>query len=146
MKNYKEATEAFQEARALFKKLKEVINVARCDQKIAHCLTELGDAEGALIAAQKSLDVFSTAHDHHRETYSLLELGKAQINTGQTEDGLATLERVLEISTEASDNRDFEFIIEIERRISAVLRTLGRMPEADEIDRRIAAVTEVIED
>jgi len=59
---------------------------------------------------------------------------------------LATLERVLEISTEASDNRDFEFIIEIERRISAVLRTLGRMPEADEIDRRIAAVTEVIED
>ena len=146
MKRYKEATEAFQEARALFKKLKEVINVARCDQKIAHCLTELGDAEGALIAAQKSLDVFSTAHDHHRETYSLLELGKAQINTGKTEEGLAALERVLEVSTEESENRDFEFIIEIERRISAVLRILGRMPEADEIDRRIAAVTEVIED
>ena len=67
-KNYQKALEAFKESRALFKKLKEVINVARCDQKIAHCLTDLGDAEGALIAAQKSLDVFVTAHDHRRET------------------------------------------------------------------------------
>ncbi len=146
MKNFTEATEAFQEARALFKKLKEVINVARCDQKIAHCLTELGDAEGALIAAQKSLDVFATAHDHHRETYSLLELGKAQINIGKADEGLATLERVLDISTEGSENKDFEFIVEIEERIAAVLRSLGRIPEAEEIDRRIATVNEVLRD
>jgi len=145
LKQYTEATEAFQEARALFKKLKEVINVARCDQKIAHCLTELGDAEGALMAAQKSLDVFSTAHDHHRENYSLLELGKAQINTGKTEEGLMTLERVLEVSTEESENRDFEFIIEVERRIAVVLRTVGRIAAADEIERRIGSVTDVIE-
>ena len=145
LKRYTEATEAFQEARALFKRMKEVINVARCDQKIAHCLTELGDAEGALMAAQKSLDVFSTAHDHHRETYSLLELGKAQIATNKAEEGLATLERVLENSTESSENRDFEFIIEIERRIAAVLRTLGRFPEADEIERRLLSVTEVLD-
>ena len=145
LKRYTEATEAFQEARALFKRMKEVINVARCDQKIAHCLTELGDAEGALMAAQKSLDVFSTAHDHHRETYSLLELGKAQIATNKAEEGLATLERVLENSTENSDNRDFEFIIEIERRMAAVMRTLGRFPEADEIERRLQSVTDVLE-
>ena len=145
LKQYTEATEAFQEARALFKKLKEVINVARCDQKIAYCLTELGDAEGALMAAQKSLDVFSTAHDHHRENYSLLELGKAQINTGKTEEGLMTLERVLEVSTEESENRDFEFIIEVERRIAVVLRTVGRIAAADEIERRIGSVTDVIE-
>ena len=87
LKNYGEALESFQEARALFKKLKEVINVARCDQKIAHCLIEIGDGEAALISAQKSLDVFVTAHDHYRETYSLLELGKAQIVAGQGEEG-----------------------------------------------------------
>ena len=81
---YESALESFKQARALFKKLKEVINVARCDQKIAHCLTALGDAEGALVAAQKSLDVFVTAHDHRRETYSLFELGKAQhFSTGK---------------------------------------------------------------
>lgn len=141
--NYVLALESFQEARALFKKLKEVINVARCDQKIAHCLTAINDGEGALAAAQKSLDVFATAHDHYRETYSLLELGKAQILIEKNEEGLASLERVLEIATD-SDPRDFEFIVEIETRIADVLRKLHREVEADEISRRLAAVTDIL--
>jgi len=143
--NYVLALEAFQEARALFKKLKEVINVARCDQKIAHCLHAINDGEGALIAAQKSLDVFATAHDHDRETYSLLELGKAQILQGQDIEGLASLERVLETATD-NEPRDFEFILEIERRIASVLRKLNRNEEAEEIERRLEAVAEVVED
>ena len=143
--NFVEALESFREARALFKKLKEVINVARCDQKIAHCLVELGDGESAILSAQKSLDVFITAHDNHRETYSLLELGKAQIIAGQEEEGLNTLDRVLEIATD-SDNKDFEFILEIERRMATVLHKLGRGQEADEIERRIQSVSEVIEE
>jgi tetratricopeptide (TPR) repeat protein len=145
LKNYGQALESFQEARALFKKLKEVINVARCDQKIAHCLTEIGDGEAALLAAQKSLDVFVTAHDHYRETYSLLELGKAQIVAGQGEDGLNTLDRVLEIATD-NENKDFEFILEIEGRMADVLYSLGREDEAEEIKRRIMAVEEVIKE
>jgi len=145
LKNYGQALESFQEARALCKKLKEVINVARCDQKIAHCLTEIGDGEAALLAAQKSLDVFVTAHDHYRETYSLLELGKAQIVAGQGEDGLNTLDRVLEIATD-NENKDFEFILEIEGRMADVLYSLGREDEAEEIKRRIMAVEEVIKE
>ena len=145
LKNYDKSLEAFREARALFKKLKEVINVARCDQKIAHCLTELGDAEGALIAAQKSLDVFVTAHDHRRETYSMFELGKAQIATGLDEEGLMSLENVLETVTE-SEFKDFEFIIDIERKIALVLRKLDRLEEAQEIERRLDAVTDVIDE
>ena len=145
LKNYGEALESFREARELFKKIKEVINVARCDQKIAHCLTEIGDGEGALLAAQKSLDVFVTAHDHFRETYSLLELGKAQIVAGLGEDGLNTLDRVLEIATD-NETKDFEFILEIEGRMADVLISLGREDEAEEIRRRIKAVEEVIKE
>ncbi len=144
-KNYQKALEAFKESRALFKKLKEVINVARCDQKIAHCLTELGDAEGALIAAQKSLDVFVTAHDHRRETYSSFELGKAQLAAGYYEEALMTLENVLESVTEA-EYKDFEFIIDIERKIALSLTKLERVDEANEIIRRLDAVTEVIDE
>jgi len=144
LKQYPEALQAFTEARALFKSLKEVINVARCDQKIAHCLIELGEGEGALRAAQKSLDVFVTAHDHYRETYSLLELGKAQILTGDDAAGLASLERVLEVATD-TDPRDFEFIVDIERRIAEVMRKLGRTDEADEIERRLGSVTDIVE-
>ena len=142
---HEKSLEAFREARALFKSIKEVINVARCDQKIAHALVELGLGEEALIAAQKSLDVFITAHDNRRETYSLLEVGKAQIMTGLEQDGLDTLERVLEIATE-SEWKDFDFIVEIERYIANVLRQLGRLDEADEIDRRLASVTEITEE
>ena len=144
-KNYQKALEAFKESRALFKKLKEVINVARCDQKIAHCLTELGDAEGALLAAQKSLDVFVTAHDHRRETYSSFELGKAQLAAGQYEEALMSLENVLESVTE-SEFKDFEFILDIERKIALTLSKLGRVDEANEIIRRLDAVTEVIDE
>ncbi len=105
----------------------------------------MGDGEGALAAAQKSLDVFVTAHDHHRETYSLLELGKAQILTDQNEKGLNTLERVLDIATDG-DSKDFDFILEIERRIAGVLIKLGRTEEADEITRRLTSISEVMED
>ena len=144
LKQYDKALEAFTEARALFKSLKEVINVARCDQKIAHCLVEMGDGEGARTAAQKSLDVFVTAHDHYRETYSLLELGKAQILIGEDEAGLTSLERVLDVATDA-EPRDFEFIVDIERRIAGVLRKLGRESEAVEIERRLSSVTDIVE-
>jgi tetratricopeptide (TPR) repeat protein len=145
LKNYGESLQSFQEARALFKKLKEVINVARCDQKIAHCLVEIGDGEGAMVAAQKSLDVFVTAHDHYRETYSRFELGKAQIVAGQCEEGLNTFDQVLEIATD-SDNKDFEFILEIEGRMADALESLGRVDEADEIRRRVKAVEDVIKE
>ena len=93
----------------------------------------------------KSLDVFVTAHDNVRETYSLYEVGKAQIVSGQEEDGLNTLDRVLEIVTDA-DNKDFDFILEIERKIASVLTKLGRVEEAEEVERRISAVAEIVEE
>jgi tetratricopeptide (TPR) repeat protein len=145
LKNYEKAISTFLEAREYFKVAQEVIQVARCDQKLAHCYVEIGDAESALRYAQKSVDVFATAHDQRRLTYASFELGKAQVLNGETEEGLSTLERVLDIATDA-DPRDFEFIVAIERRISGVLRATGRADEADEIERRISSVTEIIED
>ena len=42
--------------------------------------------------------------------------------------------------------KDFEFIIDIERKIALTLRKLERENEADEIIRRLDAVTEVIDE
>ena len=64
---------------------------------------------------------------------------------GRHEEGLASLESVLDVATD-SDSKDFEFILEIERRIAAVLAKLGRTDEADEITRRLSAISEVMED
>jgi len=143
LKNYNEAIICFQEARKMFKLEKEVIHVARCDQKMASCYVELGDGEKAFEAAQKSIDVFETAHDHRRETFALFELGKAEILLGKLEDGLSTLDGVLQIVAE-DEPKDFEFILDIEDRMVAVMKQLGRMDEAAEVERRLASVREAL--
>jgi tetratricopeptide (TPR) repeat protein len=142
---FAEAIESFNEARVIYKRLKEVIHVGRCDQKIAYCLVALGDAEGARVAAQRALDVFQTAHDHTRETFALFELGKAKILAGEIDSGLDTLRRVLNTIAESED-KDFDFIIEVEHEIAKTLRNRGEIEAADEIERRIKAVREVIEE
>jgi hypothetical protein len=96
-------------------------------------------------AARKAIDVFETGHDHRRETFALLEYGKAEVLIGKLDDGLLTLDGVLQIISE-DEPKDFELIIEIETRMSTVLRGLGRMDEANEIDRRLIAVREAMED
>jgi tetratricopeptide (TPR) repeat protein len=143
--NYEKAIEAFKEARVLFKRNKEVIHVARCDQKIASCLIELGEGELALETARKAVDVFETGHDHRRETFASFEFGKAQILLEKYDDGLATLENVLAIVSE-DEPKDFEFIVDIESRIAKILRMQDRGEEADEIERRLKSVQEALED
>ena len=87
----------------------------------------------------------SHGHDHRRETFALYEYGRAEILLGKLEDGLSTLDNVLQITAD-EDAKDFEFIIDIERKIALTLRKLDRENEADEIARRLDAVTEVIDE
>lgn len=145
LKSFSEAIEAFNRAREIYKQLKEVVHVGRCDQKIAYCLIALGDADGGAMAAQRALDVFQTAHDHIRETFALFELGKARILAGDVDRGLETLRKVLHTIAEAEE-KDFDFIIEVEQEIAKTLRQRGDFEAADEIERRIVAVRDVIED
>jgi hypothetical protein len=42
--------------------------------------------------------------------------------------------------------RDFEFIIDVESRIAKIVRMQGRIDEADEIERRLKSVQEMLED
>lgn len=143
LKNYEKSIDAFKEARALFKRNKEVIHVARCDQKIASCLIELGEGELALETAQRAVDVFETGHDHRRENFALFEVGKAQILLEKFDDALSTLEQVLSVVSE-DDPKDFEFIVDLETRIAKIIRMQGRNDEADEIERRLKAVQEAL--
>jgi tetratricopeptide (TPR) repeat protein len=145
LKNYEKAIDAFKEARSLFKRNKEVIHVARCDQKIASCLIELGEGELALETARRAVDVFETGHDHRRETFAQFEYGKAQILLEKFDDALATLEQVLSVVSE-DEPKDFEFILDLETRIAKIIRMQGRTDEADEIERRLKAVQEALED
>ena len=143
LKNYEKSIDAFKEARALFKGNKEVIHVARCDQKIASCLIELGEGELALETARRAVDVFETGHDHRRENFAQFEYGKAQILLEKFDDALATLEQVLSVVSE-DEPKDFEFIVDLETRIAKIIRMQGRTDEADEIERRLKSVQETL--
>ena len=145
LKNYERSIDAFKEARALFKRNKEVIHVARCDQKIASCLIELGEGELALETARKAVDVFETGHDHRRETFAQFEYGKAEILLEKFDDALATLEQVLSVVSE-DEPKDFEFIVDVETRIAKIIRMQGRTEEADEIERRLKSVQETLDE
>ena len=141
--DFSAAIGSFTEARSLFKKNREVIHVARCDQKIAASYVQLGNGEIALETARKAMDVFETAHEHRRETFALFEYGKAQLLLGRLDDGLATLDQVIQNAIE-EDLKDFDLIVDVETRMSAVMRTQGRFEEAEEILRRLASVSEVL--
>jgi hypothetical protein len=65
--------------------------------------------------------------------------------SGEVDEGLNTLERVLDIAADA-EPKDFEFIVAIERRIAGILHAEGRSDEASEIERRITAISEILED
>ena len=143
--DFSAAIGSFTEARVLFKKNREVIHVARCDQKIAASHIALGNGEIALETARKSIDVFETAHDHRRETFSLFEYGKAQILMGRLDEGLITFEQVL-LSATDDDPKDFNLIVDVETRMASVMKIQGRTEEAEEIIRRLASVSEVLRD
>jgi len=145
LKNYEKSIESFKEARVLFKRNKEVIHVARCDQKIASCLIELGEGELALETARRAVDVFETGHDHRRENFAQFEYGKAQILLEKFDDALATLEQVLSVVSE-DEPKDFEFILDVETRIAKIIRMQGRTDEADEIERRLKSVQETLDE
>ena len=145
LKNYEKSIDSFKEARALFKRNKEVIHVARCDQKIASCLIELGEGELALETARRAVDVFETGHDHRRENFAQFEYGKAQILLEKFDDALATLEQVLSVVSE-DEPKDFEFIVDVETRIAKIIRMQGRTDEADEIERRLKSVQETLDE
>ena len=145
LQQFDAAVAAFEEARGLWKKHKEVIHVARCDQKIASCYNRLGEGEKALERARLALDVFETAHDHRRQIITLFEYSKALDLLEDYEEALATLDQVL---TTASDEepRDFEFIVDIESQIASILRKTDRVEEAVEIERRLSSVRSILAD
>jgi hypothetical protein len=61
------------------------------------------------------------------------------------EEGLNTLNQVLTVATD-EEPKDFEFIVDIETSMAAVMRILGRNTEADEVDRRLISVREALAD
>jgi tetratricopeptide (TPR) repeat protein len=139
----KKALESFMEAKELFSQSKEILNVGRCEEKIANCLVKLGDGEAAYQCAQRALDVYITSRDLDREKRALRELARAQNLIGKKEECLESYERILEI-LHNEEPKDYRFIVEVEKEMAQVLISLDRQEEGEEILRRLSTVESIL--
>jgi tetratricopeptide (TPR) repeat protein len=137
------ALESFMEAKDLFSRAKEVLNVGRCEEKIANCLVKLGDGQAALHCAQRALDIYVTSRDLIREKRALRELARAQNLIGKKEECLESYERILDI-LHNEEPKDYKFIVEVEKEMAQVLISLDRQDEGEEILRRLSTVESIL--
>ena len=137
------ALERFMEAKELFMEDHEVLNVGRSELKIAKSLIKMNDGESALICANRALDIFITARDTTREKRALECVAQANILLQNNEEALDVLEQVLE-SLHKEENKDFPFIIEVEKKIAEVLLLLDRNYDANKIMSRLATVEDIL--
>jgi len=147
MNNFQEALIAFQTARAKFAEVKMVPDVARADRWIADAYSELGEAKLAYEHARRSLNVAELMQERLPIMFSEFEVGKALLVGGELLDESEThLNRAYNqaISVEANE-MDWEFIIKVQRQRIKLLRLQNRVSEAEELESKIATVTEVIE-
>ena len=146
MRRYEEAMEAIQISRAKFKDLKMVPDVARCDRWISDSLSELGDGSLAYEHARRSMNVSELMQERLPIMFSEFALGKALTVLENYEDAEKHLTNSYKaaISRESS-GMNWEFIVKVQRQLIKLLRAQGRISEAEEIETKIASVTEVIE-
>ena len=138
--------EAIQISRAKFKDLKMVPDVARCDRWISDSLSELGDGSLAYEHARRSMNVSELMQERLPIMFSEFALGKALTVLENYEDAEKHLTNSYKaaISRESS-GMNWEFIVKVQRQLIKLLRAQGRISEAEEIETKIASVTEVIE-
>jgi tetratricopeptide (TPR) repeat protein len=137
------ALECFMEAKDLFLEAKEVINVGRCEEKIANCLVKLGDGSAAYECANRALDIYLTARDVDREKRALRELARAQNLVGEKSESVESYERILDL-LHSEENKDYTFIIQIEKELAGLLISMDRQEEGEEILRRISTVESIL--
>jgi tetratricopeptide (TPR) repeat protein len=145
LNDFEKAFPTIEKAINLFKEEKDVVSVGRCDHKLAKIMNGLSRYDDAIGYAQKALDIFLTSRDQGREIYARWEMSKALSGIQDFEKSLDQLERILDLLLE-EEPRDFEFIVEVEERISQVLIKLDKIDESNEIANRIKTIKDILRD
>ena len=146
MKRFPEAIEAFITAKAKFLELKMVHQVARCDRWLSDCYSDLGEGTQAYEFARRSMNVSELMQNPMPIMFSAFVLGKALLVLEKYEEAELHLTNAYNAATQVdAAEMDWEFIVKIQRQRINLLRSQDRITEAEELESRIATVTEVIE-
>ena len=131
-------------AREYFKKAKEPERVYRTDEFLTIAYTELENGVEAMTYGQKSLDFSITAQNKYYETWAHYRLACAQILMGELEDAEEHLRTAISMNT-SSCEPDWDLALDAESAVADIYTTQGRTEEADEINRRLKTLEEIME-
>ena len=145
MKKWAEALEYFLKARELHKKAREPHNVVHCDEEISLCYYWLGNGMEAQHYAQKALDFAITAEDDFHLMWANARMGLAKKALEEFDAALDYLATAKSMMVHR-DNPPWRAIVKLEKQVASIYVIKGQISEANEIERRIETLKEIVFD
>ena len=141
--NFPEAINQYKLAREIFKSLKMVPEVGRCDEALSEAHVELGNWEAAIEVGNKALDVARTIDWSDRLTWIYYILGKARILAKDYEQAEVNLADAC-LLAKRTEAIDWKLVVAIEEETAKLLRLQDRKIDADAIEARLATIREIL--
>ena len=140
---FDEAIRHYQISRNIFKSLKMVPEVARCDEAIAEAFVELGNGELALAAGIRALDIARILGWQRRVIWTQFHIGKAQVLLGNSDAAEAAFEEAIYLVPQ-QEEFDWNFIVALFTEKAKLLRLSDRNTDAEKLEARIATIRETL--
>ena len=129
-------------AREIFKEQKMVFEISWCDLNIADAHAELGDGEQAIFWGRKANDIATLRKDNEMICKSNFVMAKGHKVLEKYQDAENLLLAAQELVAKSSD---WTQITKIEKELVSIYRLTERNTEADEAERRLSTLTEVVQ-
>jgi len=129
-------------ARELFKEEKMVFEISWCDLNIADSHAELGDGEAAIAWGRRANDIGTLRKDNEMICKSSYVMARGHMILGQFADAENLLLAAQDLVAKSSD---FAQITKVEKALISVYRSTERDAEADEAERRLGTLQEIVE-
>jgi tetratricopeptide (TPR) repeat protein len=140
--NWQEVISTALRAREIFKEEKMFFEISWCDLNIADSHAELGDGDAAIYWGRKANDIGRLRKDNEMICKSAYAMAKGHILKAQFKEAEELLN---EASYLVSGSKDWVQIIKVEKALISVYRSTDRAAEADEAERRLATLQEIVE-
>jgi tetratricopeptide (TPR) repeat protein len=129
-------------AREIFKAQKMVFEISWCDLNIASAHAHLGDGQKAIEWGQRANDIGTLRKDQEMICKSNYVMARGHIlleQYGEAESRLMTAQDIV------AGSGDWDQISKIEKSLIQVYRAIGRHGEANEAERRLGTLLEIVE-
>jgi tetratricopeptide (TPR) repeat protein len=140
--NWQEVITSALRARELFKEEKMVFEISWCDLNIADSHAELGDGEAAIAWGRRANDIGTIRKDNEMICKSSYVMARGHMILGQFSEAENMLLAAQDLVAKSNDYPQIE---KVEKALISVYRSTERGAEADEAERRLGTLQEIVE-